>query len=328
MDILFVILGLVFAVYGAQLLVDGGSAVARRFNIPTLVIGSTVVAFGTSMPEFTVNMHSAFSGNTDLALGNILGSNLFNICVIFGIVCLIIPLAIKKDAASKDFPMCLIAAVMVGVAGNQLYLDKIKFHELMLSDGITFLCFFAIFMFYIYKEAASGAAHQHAAGAGSSGPTEDTGKQKTISPLKSIVYIVLGLVGLVFGGEFIVDGATGLAKNFGFSQRVIGLLIVGPGTSFPELIASIVAARKGSADMVVGNVLGSNIFNIFFTLGATSIIHPVPLDLALNLAVIFNIAVTFLLVIYAWFFSQKPMGRGIGVFLLLSYVGYIIYALV
>ncbi len=328
MDIIFVILGLVFAVYGAQLLVDGGSAVAKRFNIPTLVIGSTVVAFGTSMPEFTVNMHSAFSGKTDLALGNILGSNLFNICMIFGIVCLMTPLAVKKDAASKDFPMCLIAAVMVGVAGNQLYLDKIKFHELMLSDGITFLCFFAIFMFYNYKEAASGAAHQHAAGAGSSGSTEETGKQKTISPLKSIVFIVLGLAGLVFGGEFIVDGATGLAKNFGLSERVIGLLIVGPGTSFPELIASIVAARKGSADMVVGNVLGSNIFNIFFTLGATAIIHPVPLDLALNIAVLFNIAVTFLLVIYVWFSRQKQLGRGIGVFLLLSYVGYIIHALV
>jgi cation:H+ antiporter len=326
MDILFVILGLVFAVYGAQLLVDGGSAVARRFNIPTLVIGSTVVAFGTSMPEFTVNMHSALSGKTDLAMGNILGSNLFNICMIFGIVCLITPLAIKKDAASKDFPMCLIAAVMVGVAGNQLYLDKIKFHELMLSDGITFLCFFAIFMFYIYREAAVGASHHHVA-AGAAG-TEDVTQKKTISPLKSIVFIVLGLVGLVFGGEFIVDGATGLAKNFGLSQRVIGLLIVGPGTSFPELIASIVAARKGSADMVVGNVLGSNIFNIFFTLGVTAIIHPVPLDLALNLAVLVNIAVTFLLVIYAWFFSQKPMGRGIGVLLLLSYIGYIIYALV
>jgi cation:H+ antiporter len=326
MDILLVILGLVFAVYGAQLLVDGGSAVARRFNIPTLVIGSTVVAFGTSMPEFTVNMHSAISGKTDLALGNILGSNLFNICMIFGIVCLITPLAVKKDAASKDFPMCLIAAIMVGVAGNQLYLDKINFHELMLSDGIAFLCFFAIFMFYIYKEAASGASHQHAAGSGAA--TEDASAKKTISPFRSIVFIVLGLAGLVFGGEFIVDGATGLAKNFGLSERVIGLLIVGPGTSFPELIASIVAARKGSADMVVGNVLGSNIFNIFFTLGTTAIIHPVPLDLALNIAVLFNIAITFLLVMFAWFSRQKQLGRAIGVFLLLSYVGYIIHALV
>ncbi len=325
MDILFVILGLCFAVYGAQLLVDGGSTVAKRFNIPTLVIGSTVVAFGTSMPEFTVNMHSALSGKTDLALGNILGSNLFNICMIFGIVALITPLTIKKDAVSKDFPMCLIAALMLGVGGNQLYLDKIKFHELMLSDGITFLCFFAIFMFYIYREAAAGASHHHAA-AGTAG-TEDETRIKTISLLKSIVFIVLGLVGLVFGGEFIVDGAIGLAKNFGLSERVIGLLIVGPGTSFPELIASIVAARKGSADMVVGNVLGSNIFNIFFTLGATAVIHPVPLDLALNLAVIFNIAITFLLVMFAWFSRKKQMGRGIGMFLVASYGAYIVYAL-
>lgn len=323
MDILFLIMGLVFAVYGAQFLVDGGVAVAKRFNIPTLVIGSTVVAFGTSMPEFTVNIHSALGGKTDLALGNILGSNLFNICMILGIVSIISPLAIKKDSASKDFPMCLIAAIMVGVAGNQLYLDKIKFHELMLSDGIAFLLFFAIFMYYIYNEAASGAAHQHAAGAGSS----EQGEEITLSPLKAIIYIVLGLAGLVFGGEFIVDGATGLAKDFGLSERVIGLLIVGPGTSFPELIASIVAARKGSADMVVGNVLGSNIFNIFFTLGATSIIRPVKLDLALNAVVLVNIAVTFYLVMFAWFSRKKQMGHGIGVFLVASYVAYIVYAL-
>ena len=325
MDILFVVIGLVFAVYGAQLLVDGGSAVAKRFNIPTLVIGSTVVAFGTSMPEFTVNINSALNGNTELAMGNILGSNLFNICITLGIVSLISPLAIQKDSASKDFPMCLIAALMVGVAGNQIYLDKINYHELMLSDGITFMCFFAIFMFYIYKEAASGAAHHHAAG--SSGATVKEGEQQTHSPLKSIIFIVLGLAGLVLGGEFIVEGASGVAKNFGLSSRVIGLLIVGPGTSFPELIASIVAARKGSADMVIGNVLGSNIFNIFFTLGATALILPVPLDLALNMAVLFNIAVTFFLVMFAWFSKKKLMGRGIGLFLVLSYVGYIIYAL-
>ncbi len=325
MDIIFVLLGLVFAVYGAQLLVDGGSAVAKRFNIPTLVIGSTVVAFGTSMPEFTVNINSALNGNAELAMGNILGSNLFNICITLGIVSLVSPLAIQKDSASKDFPMCLIAALMVGVAGNQIYLDKINYHELMLSDGIVFLCFFAIFMFYIYKEAASGAAHHHTAG--SSGATIDAGEQKTHSALKSIIFIVLGLVGLVFGGEFIVEGASGVAKNFGLSTRVIGLLIVGPGTSFPELIASIVAARKGSADMVIGNVLGSNIFNIFFTLGATALILPVPLDLALNVVVLFNIAVTLFLVMFAWFSRKKLMGRGIGSFLVLSYVGYIIYAL-
>lgn len=327
MEILLILLGLLFAVYGAQLLVDGGVSVANRFNIPTLVIGSTVVAFGTSMPEFTVNIHSALSGKTDLALGNILGSNLFNICLIMGVVCLLSPVVIKKDSASKDFPMCLIAAVMVGVAGNQLYLDKINFHELMLSDGITFLCFFAIFMYYIYNEAACGSSHQHVVVAASAGLTVETEEKKISSPLKPIVFIVLGLAGLAFGGKVIVDGATGLAKGFGLSERVIGLLIVGPGTSFPELIVSIVAARKGNADMVVGNVLGSNILNIFFTLGATSLIHPVPLDLALNVVVLINIVVTFFLALYAWFFRQKQMGPSLGLFLILSYVGYLIYAL-
>jgi cation:H+ antiporter len=223
--------------------------------------------------------------------------------------------------------MCLIAAIAVGVAGNQLYLDKINYHELMLSDGIIFLCFFYIFMSYIYREAASGAAHQHAAGTGNSGSREETGGEETLSPLKSIIFVVLGLAGLVFGGEFIVDGASGVAKSFGIQDRVIGLLIVGPGTSFPELIASIVAARKGSADMVLGNVLGSNIFNIFFTLGVTALILPVPLDLALNVVVLVNIAVTFFLVVFAKVSKQKQMGRGIGLFLVLSYVIYIIYTL-
>ena len=211
MDIVLVISGLLLAVYGARFLVDGGVAVARRFNIPTLVIGSTVVAFGTSMPEFTVNVHSALNGNTDLALGNILGSNLFNICAILGIVCLITPLAIKKDAASKDFPMCLIAAVMVGVAGNELYLDKIDYHELMLSDGITFLCFFAIFVYYIYHEASGDGSHTR--GPDRAAPVEEVSERGKSSPLKSIGFILLGLAGLVFGGEFIVDGAVGLAKS-------------------------------------------------------------------------------------------------------------------
>ncbi|MDA9761709.1 hypothetical protein N9C84_01395, partial [Desulfobacterales bacterium] len=233
----------------------------------------------------------------------------------------------KREELNEQFVASMIAAIMVGVAGNQLYIDKIKYHELMLSDGITFLLFFAIFMNYIYKEAASGAAHQYAAGAGRAGSEDEPDEIKTLSPLKSIVFIVFGLAGLVFGGEFIVDGASGVAKNFGLSNRVIGLLIVGPGTSVPELIASIVAARKGSADMVVGNVLGSNIFNILFTLGATALIRPVPLDLALNVVILVNIAVTFFLVMFAWFSRKKLMGRGIGGFLVASYVAYIVYAL-
>jgi len=324
MDLLNLVIGIVLAVYGAQLLVDGGVAIAQRYNIPTLVIGSTVVAFGTSMPEFTVNMQSAMHGNTDIALGNILGSNLFNICVIFGTVCLIGPLTINENSASKDFPMCLIAALMVGVAGNELYFDKINYHELMPSDGITFLGFFSIFIYYTYQEAVAGATHKRVTHVEH---IKEKYEQKGLSPLKAVGYVVLGLLGLVFGGDFIVDGATGVARSYGLPERVIALLIVGPGTSIPELIASIVAALKRKTDMVVGNVLGSNIFNIFFTLGVTAIIRPVPLDLALNFSVIANVIVTLLLVLFTWFARRKTMGRGIGVLLITAYVAYIVHAL-
>ena len=322
MDILTLILGIAFAVYGAQLLVDGGVAIATRFGIPTLVIGSTVVAFGTSMPEFTVNIQSALAGKTDLALGNILGSNLFNIAAIIGIVALITPLAVSDDSRRKDFPMCLIGAVMIGVAGNQLYLDGIKYHELMLSDGLTFLLFFWIFMRYIYAEAAAGASDHHHASQKAK-PEDGSGG---LSMGRAGLYIALGLVGLVFGGEFIVDGATGIARSFGLSERVIGLAIVGPGTSVPELVASIVAALKKQVDMVIGNVLGSNILNVFFTLGATALIAPVPLDLSLNTVVLINIGITAALTAYVRF-SGRSIGRPVGLLLIVAYVAYLVTAI-
>lgn len=326
MDILTLLLGIGLAVYGAHYLVDGGSAIAKRFNIPTIVIGSTIVAFGTSMPEFTVNINSALSGNTDLALGNILGSNLFNICAVIGIVCLITPIKVGSDAISKDLPMCLISAVVVGVCGNQIYFDHINYHELFPSTGIMFLFFFAIFMRYVYGEASAASSHQDKAtkkGLTSSDNAETS--PHTMS--KAVLFVAVGLVGLVFGGEFIVDGASGIARSLGMAERVIGLVIVGPGTSFPELIASITAARRNDVGMVLGNVLGSNIFNIFFTLGATALIKPIPLDLALNTAIIVNVAATALLVVYIGLSKNKTFGRPLGALLTVIYVGYIANAL-
>lgn len=323
MDIVYLLLGIVLAVGGAHYLVEGGSAIARRFNIPTLVIGSTIVAFGTSMPEFTVNINSALSGSTDLALGNVLGSNLFNICAIVGIVALITPIAVGSDAAYKDLPMCLIAAAAVGICGNEIYFDKIDYHELFFSDGAIFLLFFAIFMRYVYAEAAAGSAHESQAG--ERGVASDGEQPHAMA--KSIGFVIAGLLGLVFGGEFIVDGASGIARSLGMAERVIGLVIVGPGTSVPELITSIAAARKKDVGMVLGNVLGSNIFNIFFTLGATALIMPIPLDLALNQVVVINVAVTALLVGYVALSKQPKLGRGMGALLVIVYAAYIVNAL-
>ena len=327
MNILFLLLGIGLAVSGAHYLVEGGTAIAKRYNIPTLVIGSTIVAFGTSMPEFTVNINSALQGNTDLAFGNILGSNLFNICAIVGIVCLINPIVVGSDAASKDLPMCLISAAVIGICGNQIYLDHINYHELFLSDGLVFLFFFAIFMRYVYGEAASASSHHVKAVHSGVAITSSEGKQEPHAMFKASMFVIIGLIGLVFGGEFIVDGASGIARNLGMHERVIGLVIVGPGTSVPELITSIAAARRKDVGMVLGNVLGSNIFNVFFTLGATALIRPIPLDLALNTVVIINVAVTALLVVYISLSKSKTLGRLMGVFLLAVYTGYIVNSL-
>jgi cation:H+ antiporter len=324
MDALSTLAGLVLAVLGAKILVDGGTAIAKQFGIPNVVIGATVVAFGTSMPEFTVNVHSALGGNTDLALGNILGSNMFNIAFIIGVSALITPLVVNRDSASKDLPMCLIAAVAIGIAGNQLYFDKINYHELLPSDGILFLFFFAITMYYTYQEAQGGATHKRTT---NTAKIDEKHAQQGLGTGRAIAYLVGGLVGLVLGGELIVDGAQGMAKSFGLSERVIGLAIVGPGTSFPELIASIVAARQGNAGMVIGNVLGSNIFNVFFTLGVTSLILPVPLDLQLNQIVIANAAVTALLVLWVTVLGRHTIGRVFGGVLVAAYVGYMVVSL-
>jgi cation:H+ antiporter len=325
MDIVLLLLGIGLAVYGAHFLVDGGSAIAKHYNIPTLVIGSTIVAFGTSMPEFTVNINSALNGNADLALGNILGSNLFNICAILGIVSLMSPIVVGSDAASKDLPMALIAAAVVGISGNQIYFDHVKYHELFMSNGLVMLFFFAIFMRYVYGEAAAASSHHGKAVKHGVAKAGDGEAPHAMS--KAVIYVVIGLAGLVFGGEFIVDGASGVATSCGMSERVIGLVIVGPGTSFPELIASIAAARRKDVGMVLGNVLGSIIFNIFFTLGATALIMPIPLDLALNTAVITNVAVTALLVVFVTLSKKRTLGRLMGGLLLAIYVGYIGYSL-
>jgi cation:H+ antiporter len=320
MDILFLILGIAAALGGAQLLVAGGVSMATRLGISTFVVGAVVIGFGTSTPELAVNISSALSGQTNLAIGNILGSNMFNICVIFGIVALIAPMNVSAQAQAKDLPMCTIAALMVGICGNQLYFDHINYHELHVSDGLVFLIFFFIFMKYVWRAGASGEAHLDAAQSQQSS-SEDEGGSLPLP--RAIVYIVVGLTLLVAGGEFIVDGASGIAEKFGVSERLIGLLIVGPGTSVPELVASIVAALKKQADMVIGNVLGSNIFNVFFTLGVTAFIHPVPLDLALNQVVVIHIAITLFLALFAWLSPRKVFGPVVGVVACATYAGYV-----
>ena len=315
---------LILAVFSAKILVTGAISIAKRYAIPEFIIGAFIIGFGTSMPEFAVNIQAAVNGNTDLALANILGSNLFNTCFILGLLGLTGQLVINTNVKIKDAPYNLIAALMIAVCGNQLYLDHIHYHQLMMSHALIFLCFFCIYVYYTLLEVKQGAAHKQ--------PIHQHHDQaiqsdSTPSSFKPLLYIIAGLVGLVLGGELIVSSAEGIAQLLGLSNRLIGLLIVGPGTSVPELIASIVALRAKSTALILGNIMGSNIFNIFFTLGITATIQPIPLDFSLNQAVLFNILAAALVAITFWFVSKEKISKITAALLLLIYGVYIVLAI-
>ncbi|WP_057831059.1 sodium:calcium antiporter [Colwellia sp. TT2012] len=318
------IVAIILAVFSAQILVTGAISIAKRFAIPEFIIGAFIIGFGTSLPEFAVNIQAALEGNTELAMANILGSNLFNTCVTLGLLGLSGQLIINNNVRIKDAPYNLMAAFMIAVCGNQLYLDHIDYHQLMMSHALIFLCFFCIYVYYTLLEVKQGAPHKqplhkhHHQAIQSDAPS---------SSFKAFSYIIAGLIGLVFGGELIVNSAEKIAHLLGLSNRLIGLLIVGPGTSIPELIASLVALRTKSTALILGNIIGSNIFNIFFTLSITATIQPVPLDFSLNQAVFFNILAAALLAISFWLVPKEKISRITALLLLLIYGVYTVLAI-
>ena len=318
------IVAIILAVYSAKILVSGAISIAKRFAIPEFIIGAFIIGFGTSLPEFAVNIQAAVEGNTELAIANILGSNLFNTCVTLGLLGLSGQLVINSDVRIKDAPYNLIAALMIAVCGNQLFLDHINYHQIMMSHALIFLCFFCIYVYYTLLEVKQGAPHKQ--------PLHKHHHQalksdNNSSTSKAFFYIIDGLIGLVLGGELIVSSAEKIAQLFGLSNRLIGLLIVGPGTSMPELIASLVALRSKSTALILGNIIGSNIFNVFFTLGITATIQPVPLDFSLNQAVLFNVLAAALLAITFWLVPKEKISRITASLLLLIYVVYTVLAI-
>ncbi len=313
---LYLLGAILLAVYAAKLLVDGGVAISHRLGIPQFIIGAVVIGFGSSMPELAVNVKAATAGETGLALGNLLGSNLFNLCFTLALVALITPLAVGRDSRVKDLPMHFIAALMVAVCGNQLYLDHINYHQIMLSHGIILLSFFGIYLYYTALEVADNSPHKKLLHQSHHKLVE---QEHVFSVSKACALMTLGLIGLVIGGELIVEQALIIANNVGMSEHNIGLLIVGPGTSVPELVACLIAAHKRNTDMIIGNILGSNLFNIFFTLAVTAIIAPVPLDLALNKVVLMYLLVSLLLIPIVWCSKEKKIGRPAALLLLCSY---------
>ncbi|MDI6791585.1 MAG: calcium/sodium antiporter [bacterium] len=271
MPYILLIIGFVLLIKGADFLVEGASSIARRLKVSDLVIGLTVVAFGTSTPELFVNIIASIKGNTGIAIGNVLGSNIANIFLILGVSSIIFPLAVGKGTVWKEIPLSLLAAILLGILANDRLIDKSSLSVLSKIDGIVFISFFIIFIYYTFgiDKRVEG--------------TDEHLTKKHYGLIKSSLLIILGLIGLSLGGKWIVDGAVGFALRLGISESLIGLTIVAVGTSLPELATSVVAAFKKNAEIAVGNVVGSNIFNIFFVLGISSIIKPLPFQVKSNI---------------------------------------------
>lgn len=310
---LFVV-GFGILIKGADWLVDGASSLAKKLKVPVIVIGLTIVAFGTSAPELIVNIFASAQGKTEIAIGNILGSNIFNIFLILGISAIIFPLAVKKNTVWKEIPLSLLAAVAVGLVANDNLIDHVPYSAITRIDGLMFLAFFAIFMWYIYGISKGGG--------------EEEAKIKEISVPKSLLFIGLGLVSLVLGGKWIVDGAVQIATALGVSESLIGLTIVAAGTSLPELATSAVAAYKHNADIAVGNIVGSNIFNIFFILGISSIIRPLPFRETSNVDVMMTIAASLALFAFMFIGKKKILERWQGVLFIIIYVAYVAFLII
>ena len=316
---IFIILGFIALVKGADFLVDGASAIAKRFGISDLVIGLTVVAFGTSMPEFVVNMVSVAEGSTDLALTNILGSNIINTFVILGLTALVYPIASQKRSRDFDIPMSIIAGlfVLVFVAVQLPFGEDGK--GVGRIGGVILLLLFCYFLYNTFR---------HAKDHPSELPSDEGQSTKKITLRRAICLILGGLVGLVVGGELIVKSAVDLATRMGVSEAIIGLTIVALGTSLPELATSVIAAAKHNSDIALGNVFGSNIFNVFFVLATSATIRPLPeydgIELDACMAALGSIIVWLAVKTN----HERKVQRWAGALLLLVYGGYLTYRLI
>ena len=309
-NLLLMVIGFAFLIKGAGFLVDGAASIARRYRISELTIGLTVVAFGTSAPELFVNVLAGIQGNTDIAVANVIGSNIANVLLILGVSAVFVPLAVSRGTVWKEIPFSLLAALVLAAMANDRLIDGAAASALTRIDGLVLLGFFIIFLYY-----SAGIAHE-VEGIGDHVP------QKPISLNRSIFFILLGLTGLVLGGKWIVDAAVAFSEKLNISQSVIGLTVVAVGTSLPELATSAVAARKKNVDIAVGNVIGSNIFNIFFILGVSALIRPLPVTASANVNVMVMVLAS-LLVFAAMFTGKKRvLDRWEGIMFLVIYTLY------
>lgn len=317
LEIIYLVGGLALILVGANALTDGSSAIARRWGVSELVIGLTIVAFGTSAPELVISVMSAARGATQLAIGNVVGSNIFNILAIIGVVAMVRPIRVAQSTMSNEIPMALLAAVALLIIGNGPMLGSGGVPQINRVDSLLLLLFFAIFMRYTFHQARKQTELESA--------SEPDNRSRAMSPLKAWAWVIGGLAMLVGGGDLFVDGASALASRLGVSQAIIGLTIVAAGTSLPELATSVVAARKGKSDLAIGNVVGSNIFNIFLVAGLSGTVRPLQFGSIGNIDLLTLTLSSLLFLAMARWGGTRIITRSEGAILVVLYVAYTVY---
>ena len=303
-SVVLLVIGFVLLIKGADFFVEGSSSVAKMLKVPSIIIGLTIVAMGTSLPECAVSITASMTGNNALAVSNAVGSNIFNLMVVCGFCALFNPLAVEKSTLKKEFPFSMICAVLLLVCG---YLGM----ELGRVDGLILLALFVCFLVWMVRSALKARA-------------EASDDEYEVLPVwKCIVFIVGGIVAIKFGGDFVVEGASAIAAMMGLSQNLIGLTIVACGTSLPELVTSVVAARKNELDMALGNVIGSNIFNILFVLGIAATISPIAFIMENVLDILILTVMSLIVWGFAW--TKQKLDKKEGIIMLVMYVVYLVY---
>lgn len=310
--ILLIILGFVLLIKGADFLVDGASSLAKRFNIPDIIIGLTIVSIGTSMPELFVSSTSAMNGSSDMAIGNIIGSNLCNLLMILGISTIIKPVKFQKETRLIEIPLCLIITIIFAIFCNTS-------GTISRIEALILIFLFVLFIIYTIIMGKKGKEFD-----AENAIIEIKEDNKPLSLKKSIILIVLGIVGLKIGGDLTVENATNLARMFNVSEKIIGLTILAIGTSLPELVTSVTAAIKGNSDIAIGNIIGSNIFNILLIIGVSAIISPLTYNFTYNIQIAILVLSTVVLSIFPIIPPKNEMSRFNGLIYLIIYIIYMV----
>jgi len=312
-SIILIIVGFILLIKGADFLVDGASSIAKKFHIPEIIIGLTIVSIGTSMPELMVSITSALEGYSDMSIGNVIGSNISNLLLILGVAAVLQPVILKKQTRLIEVPICLtVSIIFYFICNNGQNVTRV--------DGLTLIGLFIVFIIYTIIMTIKGKEFDKEL-ASKENKSEE---QKSLAPIKSIIYIILGIAALKFGGDFAVDNAVKIAQWFGLSEKIISVTILAIGTSLPELVTTVSAAIKKESDIAIGNILGSNIFNMLLIIGVSALIKPITYNISYNIDMYIVMLATFVLFLFAYIPPKNQVSKMNGIVYLLMYVIYMI----